>query len=233
MEVELARLISGDWKVVPGKESVRLSQRFVDTLGPSFLHRFARPDFRLERVHAMPLACYPRHLLCEQEVSLFGEVSAAAFIFGAEGVTILDGNSAPLHDINEALPLSLESEEAVLEYVRLFCSAVHGGEGRFQLLESVADLAPYNHGDVEALAPHVRPPTLQANRADWRVKGSVRYGRHVFQAEFRLERSGNIEMVDDQPLDIELACGPDKFSHLCRGLPECPPESRPESGEEG
>ena len=221
MERELQRLISGDWKIIPGEESVRLSQRFVDTLGPSFIARFERSDFRLERLHAMPLTCYPRHLLCEQEVSLFGELTAAAFLFGEEGVTLLDGNSAPLHDLNEAVPLDVESEAAALEYARLFCSAVHGEDGRFQLLESVDDLAPYSFGATEPFAAHVKPPKIERFGADWRVKGTVRYGRHIFLSELRLERGGNIEMVDDTPIEAKLPCGPDSFKLYCRGLPEC------------
>ncbi len=200
---------------------MRLSQRFVDTLGPTFLNRLERADFRLERLQAMPLTCYPRHLLCEQEVVLFGKPAKAAFLFGEEGVTILDGNSAPLHDLNEMLPLNLSDDEAVLEYVRLFCSAVHGDDGRFQLVEKLEDLALYNHGDTEALAPLFKPPSLRKAGTEWRLSGTVRYGRNVFTSEFRLEPGGNIEMVDDQPLEVELACGPDRFHLYCRGLPEC------------
>ena len=219
IDLPIRRLIPGDWKLIPPEPAMRLSQRFRDSVGPSFLARFDRAELRLERVRAMPLSCYPRHLLCEQQVMLYGEVTAAAFIFGDEGVTLIDGSSAPLHDLNEALPLNLEDDKSVREYIRLFCSAVHGGDGRFQLIENEEDLAPYLEGDTATFARYVVPTALHKAGDHWRLKGTVRYGRNIFKAEFRLERSGNIEMVDDEPLDVELPSGPDRFNQYFRGLP--------------
>lgn len=219
IDLPIRRLIPGDWKLIPPEPAMRLSQRFRDSVGPSFLARFDRTELRLERVRAMPLSCYPRHLLCEQQVMLYGEVTAAAFIFGDEGVTLLDGSSAPLHDLNEAVPLNLANEAFVREYVRLFCSAVHGGDGRFQLIESEDDLLPYADGDTAQFAKHVVPPALHKAGDHWRLKGTVRYGRSLFRAEFRLESSGNIEMVDDEPQEVTLPCGPDRFNQYFRGLP--------------
>ncbi len=222
-DIPLPRLIPGDWKLIPPGAAMRLSQRFRDTLGPSFLRQFDRSELRLDRVRAMPLSCYPRHLLCEQQITLHGETTAAAFLFGDEGVTLIDGSSAPLHDLNEALPLNLGSEKAVREYIRLFCSAVHGGEGRFQLIESEEDLAPYAFGEMQAFAKYVAPSALHKVGDHWRLSGTVRYGRNIFKAEFRLEASGNMEMVDDEPLGVELPCGPDSFTHNFRGMPDCSP----------
>ncbi|MCG2839421.1 hypothetical protein L6Q21_00325 [Sandaracinobacter sp. RS1-74] len=218
----LARLMHGNWKRIEGEDGAQVTQRFADTLGLSFLRRFKRQEFQLEGLFAMPLACYPRHLLCEQEVTLFGKPAAAAFLFGEDGVTLLDGTSAPIHDLNEELSLSLDSAEAALDYARFFCNVVHGEEGRFQLVEAIEDLAPYNLGETQSLAASLTPSGIEADGGQWRVRGTVRYGRNLFSADFNLQHQGLIEMVDDQPLETELVCGPDSFEHFCRGLPICP-----------
>jgi hypothetical protein len=219
-------LFPGPWKDLQGADARLLRQRYFDSLKMSFLRQFNRGVFKAAGVlRARPLACYPRHLLCEIGLQIEGEVMASAFLFGAEGVIVLEGSSAPIHKLNRRIGLAIETPEAAQDYAMLFCNAVHGEEGRFHMIQSLGELAPYCKGDLAPLEAMFAPVEVQADGENWRVRGLVRYGRGLFRSEFRLERDGGIEMVEDELLLPELACGPDRFVHMSRGAPICAEES--------
>lgn len=219
-------VIPGQWKDLEGDDALKLRQRYLDSLRMSFLRQFDREDFKVwGPIRATPLACYPRHLLCEIGLKIRGQQMAGAFLFGAEGVVILDGSSEPIHDLNDRLPLQLKTADAALDYARLFGSAVHGDEGRFQLISAATELSPYSREDPSQFDELLSPPEALPEGDEWRVQTVVRYGRTLFRAKFRLQRNGLIEMLEDEMLLTELACGPDRFEFLSRGLPICAGDS--------
>ena len=224
IDLPLPPIIPGDWKRISGVDRFKLEQRYIDSLRLSFMRQFGPEEYaRQGGIRAMPLACYPRHLLCEIGLVIRGEPLAGAFLFGAEGVIPIDGTSAPLHDLNQRINLDIASAQAALAYTVFFGSAVHGAEGRFHVLTSADDLAPYNHGDAAPFRSLVKPPLARAQGEHWLIEASVRYGRTLFNTKFQLQRSGLIEMIDDELLTGETACGPDRFEWLARGAPVCPP----------
>jgi hypothetical protein len=224
IDLPVPPIVPGDWKRISGVDRFKLEQRYVDSLRLSFMRQFGPEEYaRQGGVRAMPLACYQRHLLCEIGLMVRGEPLAGAFLFGAEGVILIDGTSAPLHDLNQRIDLDIDSARAALDYTIFFGSAVHGAEGHFHVLTSADDLAPYNHGDIAPFRSLLKIPEARAQGEDWLIEASVRYGRALFNSKFRLQRSGLIEMIDDELLAGELACGPDRFEWLARGAPVCPP----------
>ena len=220
--MSLPPLIPGDWKKLEGDDAFRLGQRYADSLSLSFMRNFGAREFRqVDGIRAMPLACYPRHLLCEVGLEIRGTSMVSAFLFGAEGLTILDGTSHLIHDLNLRISLNLGTEAAALDYTRFFGSAVHGEEGRFQFLTMESELEPFAATEFAKLRHHVRLPVVTRNGATWMVKGTVRYGRHLFHSTFDLQSNGLIEMVQDEGIDCILPCGPDMFDNLSRGAPIC------------
>ncbi|WP_374386710.1 hypothetical protein [Sandaracinobacter sp.] len=229
VDLSLPPLIPAQWKAITGVDRFKLEQRYIDSLRPSFLRQFGPGEHeRHGGVRAAPLACYPRHLLCEIGLRIRGEAMVGAFLFGAEGAIPIDGTSMPLHDLNERIGQAVDSADAAIAYTLVFGSAVHGGDGRFHVLGSADDLAPYNNCDTAPFQAIVQPPTARAEGEDWVVDAAARYGRTLFRTRFRIQRSGLIEMIDDEPLGVETACGPDRFQWLARGAPVCPPPAMPE-----
>jgi hypothetical protein len=196
-------LMAGDWREITYPEDGALVRRFQDVWLASL-----PPDAHAEKtnihpriVRAMPLVCYARTLLCEVEtVREPDEMSIAAFLYGPFGIRLIDGKSATIHDLNESEGVLLETAEQAAAYGRFFCNAVHGDEGRFQVIEAAEQLGDATPAD----ATRDRLGPMQAEPQDdrWRLSGTVRYGNTLFRAAFDLTREGLISMVDDDLLEI-------------------------------
>ncbi|HZF28525.1 MAG TPA: pentapeptide repeat-containing protein, partial [Gammaproteobacteria bacterium] len=110
----------------------------------------------------------------------------------------LDGTSLPIHEANEAAPLKLRDQD-VLDYLRFFCYFVHGENGPFYIVEDVGDplVRP-------ALAARTLPAKIETRGADgrWVCKAHVWYGTALFKAEFAVDPSGTVEMLDDEPIEV-------------------------------
>lgn len=151
----------------------------------------------------------------------------------------LDGRSAVLHDTN-AVPgeLDLGDLEKQMDYLRFFCWAVDGGESAF-LLPSTPWELPLNIGAGAKAIEQVVPEAWRAEfRAvagihevkdeeaaghnysvegkdpTWgRLAAHVAYGTALFKGWFKLERNGEVSMVDDQPLVANLPMNIERFGH--------------------
>ena len=123
----------------------------------------------------------------------------------SEAVIAVDGGSAWIHDLNDLIGAQLHTPQARLDYLRLFASHVHGGEGRFVPLESlerVADRATDAAALQARLAPHVRDilPDGFDDEGYRRFRATICYGDALFDAVFALTPDGLLEMVDDEPV---------------------------------
>jgi ATP-dependent Zn protease len=115
------------------------------------------------------------------ELQLDGK--SAFVLHGAEHTRWLNGDSAPIHDTNDAESLQL-SDGTVEAYLRFFLYFVRGEAGAFVLVE---DEAPLRAGPKD-------------DRGRWTFEGSVAYDGGLFRATFAVEPDGLVEMVDDEPV---------------------------------
>lgn len=196
-------IIAGDWRDVPSSDAGALVGKFQEAWFQSLepgTHA-ASVNIQPKVVRAMPLPCYARTLLCEVETVRDPDaLSIAAFLYGPFGIRLVDGFSAMVHTLNESVGVLLETAEQAAAYGRFFCSAVHGSEGRFEVIE-----VPEQLGDLRlAEDTQERIGPMKAERDDdrWRLRAMVRYGNALFLAVFSLDRQGLIEMVDDEPLEV-------------------------------
>lgn len=150
-----------------------------------------------------------------------------------DGATLLplDGSSGPIHSAN-ALPheLRLDTAEQRAAYLRFFCWAIESSEGPFllprhrweldltdRLGEKVLDhLKPTMA--IEELGEDADEEASQRNyalmgddRRFGRLKALVVYGTALFQAWFKLERTGELVMVDDASLANDLPLNVERF----------------------
>lgn len=125
----------------------------------------------------------------------------------------LRGGSIPIHDVNLSAPLRLNAEN-VLEYLKFFCFFVRGDEGPFYMLERgdhpilTFEIDEATQDTFDALA---RPPRCDGVNAvgEYLCSGIVFYGAAIFEASFAVQPSGMVEMLDDDPVEINL---PVRFS---------------------
>lgn len=134
-----------------------------------------------------------------------GESVVLAFAFRPDdptSATVLDGNSGAVFGLADVPRLGTADDVAA--YVRFFCAYVWGDEGAFEILSPSIAIPP--HPDH---APDIPAPSAPVKDADgnWTMVATVRYGKGVFRARFKVIPSGEIEMVDDWPL-AELDVSP-------------------------
>jgi len=120
----------------------------------------------------------------------------------------LNGTSPPIHEVNAKAPIRLTTDN-VLDYLRFFCFFVRGEEGPFHLLETIEDplvaekLSPSARAVIEKTV--IRAALEGRNdRGHFLCYAAVSYSDAMFLADFAIQPSGMVEMLDDEPLAAEL-----------------------------
>lgn len=120
----------------------------------------------------------------------------------------LNGTSPPIHEVNAKAPIKV-NEKNVLEYLRFFCFFVRGEEGPFYIAESMDD--PNIPVDMDGTTRSVIEGTVRgANFAGMNEQGHflcdavVFYSNALFIANFAIQPTGMIEMLDDEPIAADL-----------------------------
>ena len=169
-------------------------------------------DSKLISSRQSRLSFYKSHRLIQLE--FVGDDGAArAFVLdGPHGTAWLNGESAPIHDINEAESLELTKATAA-DYVRFFFYFLRADEGAFVLIESGEEIAPADEsgdrsdGDggvltLEEARCKARPVRIRKHGKDggWATDLTVAYGGVLYAATVVVEPGGIVEMADDDPI---------------------------------
>lgn len=158
---------------------------------------------------AMDLAFYRSHRVVDIEYLLGDEAFHLFLLDGDDGIIrVLDGTSQPIHDTNDDEDLDLRLD-TVEEYLRFFLLFLRADEGRaFVLLESGDAIRPKVPGVGEAAAGRIADLLIPLRRQDGPVEGPWTYDcamvsfNELFRVVIRVERSGDVEMLDDEPIDV-------------------------------
>jgi len=120
----------------------------------------------------------------------------------------LNGTSPPIHEVNAKAPIKV-NEENVLEYLRFFCFFVRGEEGPFYIAESMED--PNMPTDMDDTTRSVVEGTVRGATFDgvneqghFLCDAVVFYSNALFIANFAVQPTGMIEMLDDEPIAADL-----------------------------
>ena len=119
----------------------------------------------------------------------------------------LNGTSPPIHEVNDKAPIKV-TEENVLDYLRFFCFFVRGEEGPFYVAETIEDpnmpeMDDTTRGVIEGI---VAPAEFLGvnDKGHSLCKAVVFYSSALFIANFAVQPSGMIEMLDDDPVVPDL-----------------------------
>jgi hypothetical protein len=120
----------------------------------------------------------------------------------------LNGTSPPIHDVNAKAPVKI-TEQNVLDYLRFFCFFVRGEEGPFYVAESMDDPnlpAGMDAATLSAVEGTLRPASFEgmSENGHYLCEAVVFYSNALFIANFAVQPSGMIEMIDDQPIAGDL-----------------------------
>lgn len=120
----------------------------------------------------------------------------------------LNGTSPPIHEVNALAPVKI-TDDNVLDYLRFFCFFVRGEEGPFLIAEDINDPDMPKGMDDQTRAViegTIRPATYEGKNEQgfFLCDGVVFYANALFIANFAIQPSGMIEMLDDEPIAADL-----------------------------
>lgn len=120
----------------------------------------------------------------------------------------LNGTSPPIHEVNAKAPIKV-TDDNVLDYLRFFCFFVRGEEGPFYISESMDD--PNMPTDMDDTTRSVIEGTIRDasyegknDQGHYLCDAVVFYSNALFIANFAIQPSGMIEMLDDEPIAADL-----------------------------
>ncbi|WP_299864233.1 hypothetical protein [uncultured Hoeflea sp.] len=164
-------------------------------------------------VKALNLPFYPGYTMIE---AVTPDGAHTSYLWDERSQPVhLDGTSPPIHAFNERLGdrLKIDATTAA-DYLRFFCSVVWGEEGWFRIPFDENGLLRYSGshlGEAKALAATgaqiVVTPDQDDQGAFLARNVPVIYAWNVFVADFKIMKTGMVEMLDDDPkFALEGAC---------------------------
>lgn len=155
------------------------------------------------------LPFYEDVVLIRLQDDTWGKENLNVFYLAKEGeLTRLDGTSLPIHDTNRTAPIHV-SEDNVLDYLRFFCFFVRGEDGPFLICEDMNEpglpKAP-DQATARAIEGTLRPATYEGQNVEghYMCDAIVYYANALFLANFAIQPTGMIEMLEDNPLLQDL-----------------------------
>jgi ankyrin repeat protein len=180
--LELVSPIDGKWPVVPPTTVARW--RKLPWYDDIVLVRVQNAELATQKVHILYLR--------DSEGNLFR----------------LNGTSPAIHEVNRKAPIKLSARN-VLDYLRFFTYFVRGEEGPFYIAEDAADPLLPQFRDFTArsvLEGIVRPAAFAGidERGNYLCSAVISYSNALFIANFSIQPTGMIEMLDDEPIAADL-----------------------------
>jgi hypothetical protein len=120
----------------------------------------------------------------------------------------LNGTSPPIHEVNGLAPVKI-TEANVLDYLRFFCFFVRGEEGPFLIAEDMDNPdMPQATDDRTRMVIEgtIRPASYEGKNAQgfYLCDAVVFYSNALFLANFAVQPTGMIEMLNDEPIAADL-----------------------------
>lgn len=200
-------VVPGAWKALAPGPAALLVRR-LDELG------FEPGDVEIDAVRVLKLSFYPGWLLCDLQIAASPDRparEATLCLYGPDGCTPVDGNSARVHGHNQRHGVALATDAQRQDYLQFFCNAVFGEEGPFCIVHPSTRLVrTVEHGDPvdpAAIVPLGALPAEEQSGADYAC--TVVYARSLFSAKFELSPSGMVAMNDDQLILDMVAIDPE------------------------
>lgn len=147
----------------------------------------------------------------------------------------LDGNSAPIHEMNEVSGMTLRNRVDALTYVTMFSNLLTGDRGEiFRILDGEG-IVTFEPGASEDVRTKVRAlfcePILFAPGAlnehefvpEYRFRCHVLYDRDISEARMLVKASGEVEVEDDTPVLENVPVLVERFDKGIRVLAKAPP----------
>lgn len=203
----LEPLIPGEWYEIRDKEANITIDKLYSTLSNNNKEIVSN----INKLRAFKLPFYSSTILYEGEIlDDEGTVSIVNFVEHKNGVSLINGQSTIIHELNKSEPLLINTTDDAKLYLKFFCAAIQSKEGSFLIVEKVSDVnwsSKATEKDKEIVQSRIKPLTLKKNSdGTWEGEGTMTYSNLLYSARFKINTDGTIEMIDDtaQVKDIPL-----------------------------
>jgi hypothetical protein len=212
--------LPGPWVTLDEHYSALLIERLAET---AF---FQDGDEVMPFARVLPLRFYPGWLLCDFPIQKKNEASsdeaepktiepqqgrgAHSFLYGPDGFTALDGTSWSIHGHNSLHGVTLSDDADLLAYLRFFCFFIRGAEGPFEIIDvnNLGCLKTTNPSGLPSVTIETAKILEGAGAEKAEAKATIFFGDKLFAAHFKIPKSGNIAMADDEFLSGEFVRNP-------------------------
>lgn len=228
----LMPMLDGKWDPLNAAEAAQTLATFLAAPPARLQDRRAeaRPDvvtngdrslaIRLgDRIQAMrkrKISFYPDATIFEALIAAKPPHAAAgclAYVATEKGSMLINGNMDDIYRFNDLVSVKLLQVQHASEYLQFICAAIQSELGAFTLLTEVGRVAfAPGAASSEALAWVERvaaPPAFLSDVPDpkdksWRAKGSLRYGKRLFEGDFKIDQGGMVEISGANGTELPL-----------------------------
>ena len=195
--------MSGAWRNLVGGQLAAARQTLLD----------ADRRFTAEQILAvrrMPLEFYKGGELHEAAVLTSDGIHGIVPFVTRPGrkTVVLAGTSPPIHEMNAETPPLLGTAEQASQYLRFFDSSVYGDEGPFAVIEEAVRIQWEPEADqavVDRTVAAIRPVRMSARpEGGWQSDATILYANALFYVTQVVQASGMVEMLDDEPVAVDL-----------------------------
>ncbi|NOG86062.1 MAG: hypothetical protein D8M57_19375 [Candidatus Scalindua sp. AMX11] len=147
-------------------------------------------------------------------------VIVETIIGGQPKLTLLNGTSPSIHQLNEELPIRL-SKYNVYNYLKFFCTFVHGEEGAFNIIDEIDQIHWLEDAERKKCNKFIQfvlnkdctepEEKKEDDNVFWSCRTLVKYSHALFLANWRIKASGMIEMQNDLPIIANLSSNTEIF----------------------
>lgn len=193
----------GNWNAVEGEELTGFLSQIDDIDGKY------QVNAQTTKVAWRMLPFYESVALIRVEDPTWVKPNLAVYYLTDQGNLFrLNGTSPPIHEVNAKAPIKV-TEENVIDYLKFFCFFVRGEEGAFYVAESMDDPnMPTDMDDTtrSVIEGTVRPASYEGknDQGHYLCNAVVFYSNALFYADFSVQPTGMIEMLDDEPIASDL-----------------------------
>ncbi|WP_158856601.1 nSTAND1 domain-containing NTPase [Lunatibacter salilacus] len=209
---QLDPIIDGDWSELDENET----REVIAAIRTKIDNNLLSSSIYFNRIRRLPLLFYKNSDLFELEISknhkLIGHL---VIIKHPDGIVVLNGTSPSIHFLNSQVPLDIDNERKAFQYFDFFCAAVHGEESAFRVLNSAKRLL-LEKDDIEHdidFQAYIKNPNLKLtkDKSYWETQCTIKYSNAIFNANFKIQKGGMVEMLDDEPLVADLDASNEVF----------------------
>lgn len=215
----LPPLITGNWETLDKQVAQNLIDQLVNNAPPD-LKGVARG---ITKLRVKRLSFYSGATLCEGLVPAADSREGATITFIAfqnGTVTLLNGKSSPVHELNKKVPLAIDTKARAEDYLRFFFSSVFGDEGSFRIIEGEENISWARNAtmaDSQKVVNHLQPfLTTKLNDRRWKGTATIQYGNSIFNVVFYAKPTGEVEMANDTPIATDLPLRREKYNGYLR-----------------